>query len=61
MLRDPVRLVVLLFGSTLFGGASAGAINLIVHPSSQNGGPVTAGLIAGFGLGFVAASLRGDS
>ena len=60
VLRDPVRLVMLLLGSTLLGGAFAGAVNLIVHPSSQNGGPVTAGLLAGFGLGLVAASLRGD-
>jgi hypothetical protein len=54
-------LILSLFGSTMFGGALAGAINLIVHPGSQSGGPVTAGLLAGFGLGFFVASLRGDS
>jgi hypothetical protein len=61
VLRDPIRLVVLLFGSTLFGGAGAAAVNLIANPGTQNGGPVTAGLLAGFGFGLFLAAFRGDT
>jgi hypothetical protein len=61
MLRDPIRLVVMLFGTTLFGGAFAGLVDLVVHPDAQNGGPVTAGLLAGLGLGLFLAAYRGDS
>ena len=61
VLRDPVRLIVMLFGSTLFGGAVAAAVNLIVHPGTQNGGPAAAGLLAGLGLGLFLAAHRGDS
>ena len=60
-MRDPIRLVMLLFGSTLFGGAVATAVNLIVHAGTQNGGPTTAGLLAGFGFGLFLAALRGDT
>ena len=61
MLTDPIRLVVLLVGATLFGGAAAAAVNLIAHPGTQNGGPATAGLLAGFGFGLFLAALRGDA
>jgi len=51
----------MLLGSTLFGGAVAAAVNLIVHPGTQNGGPAAAGLLAGLGLGLFLAAHRGDS
>ena len=61
MLRDPIRLIVMLFGSTLFGGALAAGVNLIVNPATQSGGPATAGLVAGFGLGLLLVAHRGDA
>lgn len=61
MLRDPIRLLVLLFGSTLCGGALGAGINLIAHPATQNGGPAFAGLLAGFGFGLLLAAHRGDA
>ena len=59
-MRDPVRVIVMLLGSTLFGGALATAVNLIVHPGTQNGGPAGAGLLAGFGLGLLLVARIGD-
>jgi hypothetical protein len=60
-MRDPIRLIVLLFGSTLFGGAFAAAVGMIAHPDSQGGGAAGAGLVAGFALGLLLAAWKGDS
>lgn len=61
VLRDPIRLVLLLLGSTLFGGALMAGLDLIVNPGTQSGSPATAGALAGFGLGLVLAGHTGDA